>query len=81
MRCGVFHTRFLRGCLQWQATQGGSIFGDWQASLAKSVDEPVALTFATPQAAYANPLWSANFGSICIKVPNPPQRTVVPICS
>jgi hypothetical protein len=49
------------GCPQWQATQGSSIFGGWQANLAKHVAVSATLTFATPQAAYANPLRSANF--------------------
>jgi len=61
IRCGVFHTRLMIGCPQWQATQGSSIFGGWQANLAKHVAVSATLTFATPQAAYANPLRSANF--------------------
>ena len=61
IRCGVFHTRLMSGCPQWQATQGSSIFGGWQANLAKHVAVSATLTFATPQAAYANPLRSANF--------------------
>ena len=61
IRCGVFHTRLIRGCPQWQATQGSSLFGGWQANLAKHVAVSATLTFATPQAAYANPLRSANF--------------------
>ena len=61
IRCGVFHTRLMIGCPQWQATQGSSIFGGWQANLAKHVAVSATLTFATPQAAYANSLRSANF--------------------
>lgn len=61
IRCGVFHTRLMIGCPQWQATQGSSFFGGWQANLAKHVAVSATLTFATPQAAYANPLRSANF--------------------
>ena len=61
IRCGVFHTRLMIGCPQWQATQGSSFFGGWQANLAKHVVVSATLTFATPQAAYANPLRSANF--------------------
>ena len=61
IRCGVFHTRLILGCPQWQATQGSSLFGGWQANLAKHVAVSATLIFATPQAAYANPLRSANF--------------------